>query len=103
MYAALSLSFVCLEVLIERYRLLLSKLHHKWDSLRGYITVFCDTFYVNIDMYLPSLQEREDVSDPMMNLATADIKARLIKNYKSSEYRAKTREKIYEIKNYVSI
>lgn len=54
-------------------------------------------------MYLPSLQEREDVLDPMMNQATADIKERLIKNYKSSEYRAKTRAKIYEIKNYVSV
>ncbi|KAL8156488.1 ABC transporter G family member 15-like isoform X2 [Apium graveolens] len=49
------------------------------------------------------INEREDVLDPMMNQATADIKARLIKNYKSSEYRAKTRAKIYEIKNYQGI
>lgn len=51
---------------------------------------------------MSSFQEREDVLDPMMNQATADIKALLVKNYKSSEYRAKTKAKIYEIKNYVS-
>ncbi|KAL1803074.1 hypothetical protein ACET3Z_031721 [Daucus carota] len=49
------------------------------------------------------INEREDVLDPMMNQATADIKALLVKNYKSSEYRAKTKAKIYEIKNYQGI
>lgn len=38
-----------------------------------------------------------------MNLATADIKASLIKTYKRSEYSAKTKAKIYEFKNFVSI
>lgn len=36
-------------------------------------------------------------------MATADIKASLVKNYKRSEYSAKTREKIIEFKNYVRI
>ncbi|KAL8099593.1 hypothetical protein AgCh_032015 [Apium graveolens] len=46
------------------------------------------------------IHERENVLDPLMNLATADIKASLIKNYKRSEYSAKTRAKINEFKNY---
>lgn len=38
-----------------------------------------------------------------MNMATADIKASLIKNYKRSGYSAKTKAKINEFKNYVCV
>lgn len=50
-----------------------------------------------------SLQESENVSDPLMNLATAEIKAFLIEKYKRSSYSARTKSRIHEIKDFVSI
>ena len=41
-------------------------------------------------------------SDPLMNLATADIKSVLIEKYKKSEYARKTTSKAREMSNFVS-
>lgn len=40
-------------------------------------------------------------SDPLMNLATADIKSVLIEKYKKSEYARKTTSKAREMSNFV--
>ncbi|KAJ9699243.1 hypothetical protein PVL29_008039 [Vitis rotundifolia] len=47
----------------------------------------------------PHSQEIKKLSDPLMNLATADIKATLVEKYKCSKYATKARSRIREISN----
>lgn len=49
------------------------------------------------------IRESENVSDPLMNLATAEIKAFLIEKYKRSNYSARTKSRIHEIKDFQGI
>ncbi|XP_034688412.1 ABC transporter G family member 12-like isoform X2 [Vitis riparia] len=45
----------------------------------------------------PHSQEIKKLSDPLMNMATADIKATLVEKYKCSKYATKARSRIREI------
>lgn len=58
--------------------------------MQNFLKLFCQS------------QETHITSDPLMNLATSDIKSVLIEKYKHSEYARKTALKIREMSNFVS-
>lgn len=60
--------------------------------MQNYLILFCDQ----------SQETHITISDPLMNLATSDIKSVLIEKYKRSEYARKTTLKIREMSNFVS-
>lgn len=47
------------------------------------------------------MQDVPKSSDPLLNLATAEIKAMLVEKYKSSEYASRTRARIRQISSMV--
>lgn len=48
------------------------------------------------------MQETPATSDPLMNLATSEIKARLVENYRRSVYATSAKSRIRELASIVS-
>lgn len=67
-----------------------------WIHSQVFIAIF-------LRLILTLLQETPATSDPLMNLATSVIKARLVENYKRSKYAKSAKSRIRELSNIVSL
>ncbi|KAK2993803.1 hypothetical protein RJ640_027681 [Escallonia rubra] len=67
-----------------------------WDLIE-YLYVSSCSVTTTIVISLNSVQDIQSSSGPFLNLATAEIKARLVERYKSSEYAKEARFKVREI------
>jgi len=66
-----------------------------WIHSQVFIAIF-------LRLILTLLQETPATSDPLMNLATSEIKARLVENYRRSVYAKSAKSRIRELASIVS-